>query len=91
MNTYRRNPSIEAAPLQDETILFDPAKNRFCVLNRSASLIWTELSTPATTDTLAKKLCGSFSGVALEEAQRDTDRTLQEMLSLEFVVGEQER
>jgi hypothetical protein len=91
VDTYRRNPSIEAAPLQDETILFDPAKNRFCVLNRTASMIWSELATPSTTDNLAKKLCGSFAGVGLEDAQRDTDRALQEMLSMDFVVGEQEK
>lgn len=92
MNTsYRRSPTIEMAPLQDETILFNPVKNQFCVLNRTASFIWAELSAPATSDTLARKLCRSFSGVALDDAQRDTDRALQEMLSLNFVVGEEEK
>jgi hypothetical protein len=85
---YSRSPSIEAAPLQDETILFNPAKNQFCVLNRTASFIWNQLAAPGSTDSLAAGLCKSFSGVVFEDASRDTDKALQEMLALNFVVRE---
>lgn len=89
MNTaYIRNSLIEMAPLQDETILFDPGQNRFCVLNCAASFIWNQLATAQTTDTLAAEICGGFSGVSIEVALPDTNRALQELLSLKFVVGE---
>lgn len=83
---YVRNSSIEMAPLQDETILFDPAQNRFCVLNRAASFIWNQLSTAQATDTLVAEICGSFSGVSVEVALPDTNRAVQELLSLKFLV-----
>jgi hypothetical protein len=85
---YIRNSSIEMAPLQDETILFDPAQNRFCVLNRAASFIWSQLETALTTDTLAAEICRRFSGVSIEVAVPETNRALQEMLSLKFVIDE---
>lgn len=84
---YRQCPSIEAAPLQEETILFHPEKKQFCVLNRSASFIWNQLATPASTNSVAAKLCESFSGISLENALGDTDRTVQEMLALKFVAS----
>ena len=87
-NLYSRCPSIEMAPLQEETILFNPAKNQFCVLNRTASFLWSQLATPTSTDALAAKLCQSFSGVGIEDALRDADIALKEMISLNFVVGE---
>jgi hypothetical protein len=86
--TYSHSPAIEAAPLQDEILLFDPAKNQFCVLNRTASHIWNQLATPSSTESLAAGLCKSFSGVALEDAYRDTDKALQEMLRLNFVISQ---
>jgi hypothetical protein len=86
--TYARNSSIEMAPLQDETILFDPGQNRFCVLNRTATFIWNQLATAPTTGALAAEICGNFSGIASETALLDADRTLQLLLSLKFVVDE---
>jgi Coenzyme PQQ synthesis protein D (PqqD) len=83
---YCRSASIEMAPLQDETILFDPERKLFCVLNRTASFLWTQLATPTTTDSLAAKVCQSFSGVSLESALSDANRTVQEMLALNFII-----
>jgi coenzyme PQQ synthesis protein D (PqqD) len=85
---YRRSPTIEMAPLQDETILFDPQKNQFCLLNRTASFIWNQLAMPASSHALGEKICESFSGVALDNAVRDANSALQEMQSLNFVVEE---
>jgi hypothetical protein len=76
------------APLQEETILFNPAKNQFCLLNRTASFLWNQLANPASAHSLATKMCQSFSGIGMEDALRDTDRALQEMISLHFVVSE---
>ena len=49
---YRRSPAIEMAPLQEETILFDPQNNKFCLLNRTAAFIWNQLATPAASETV---------------------------------------
>ena len=87
-SVYRRSPVIEMAPLQDETILFDPQKNQFCLLNRTASFIWKELATPTSSDVLGAKICESFSGVALDSAVRDSNGALEEMRSLNFVIEE---
>lgn len=57
---YRRNPAIEAAPMQGESILFDPAARRFCLLNGTAAVLWERLATPATIVDLAAELRHSF-------------------------------
>jgi Coenzyme PQQ synthesis protein D (PqqD) len=85
---YRRSSAIEMAPLQEETILFDPQNNKFCLLNRTAAFIWNQLATPAASETVGAKLCKSFSGVALENAVRDARGALEEMRSLNFVIEE---
>ena len=85
---YRRCPTIEMAPLQDETILFDPQKNQFCLLNRTAAFLWNQLATPASPHALGVKLCENVSAVTLEDAVRDANSALQEMRSLNVVVEE---
>ena len=40
---YKQNPAIEAASLQDETILLDLDTNEFCILNHTASVIWSKV------------------------------------------------
>jgi hypothetical protein len=85
---YRRSPVIEMAPLQEETILFDPQKNQFCLLNRTASFIWKELATPTSSEVLGAKICENLSGVALDNAIRDSNGALEQMRSLNFVIEE---
>jgi hypothetical protein len=85
---YIRNSTIEMAPLQNETILFDPDQNRFCVLNRAASFIWNQLASAQTPDSLAAEICGGFSGVSIDVALPDANRAVQELLSLKFVVDD---
>jgi hypothetical protein len=84
--TYARKSSVEMEALQDETILFDPVQNRFCVLNRTATFIWNQLATALTRQALAAKLCGNFSGITMETALLDAERTLELLLSLKLTV-----
>lgn len=86
--TYARNSAVEMAPLQDETILLDPGQNRFCVLNRTATFIWNQLARTLTTEALAAEICGNFSGIVMETALSDADRTLRLLVSLKLVVDE---
>jgi hypothetical protein len=85
--SFRRGADIEAAPLQDEVILFHAPQNKFCVLNRTSSFIWSQLSEPATCEEIAVRMGASFSGVTLQEALTDVDAALKEMLSLGLIVS----
>ena len=83
--TYRRMPSVEAAPMQDETVLFNPDTNKFCVLNASAALVWQTLETPQPAAVLANQLCEAFDGVSADQALRDVETALQQLQSLSLV------
>lgn len=83
---FQRNPLVEAAPLQDETLLFHAQTRAFCVLNRTAAFLWTCLAEPSSAERLAVQLGESFEGVVAEDALRDVQHTLQEMQSLELIV-----
>ena len=82
---YRRAASVDMAPMQTETILFDATSNSFCLLNSSAALVWQSLESPQTADVLAAQLCAAFSGVDEERARRDVDAALAEFTSLSLV------
>jgi hypothetical protein len=84
---FKRSPSVEAAPLQDECILFDPATNRFFVLNRTASRIWSRIERPATAEEIAREVASGFRGVTPERALGDVNRALERMLSLAVAVS----
>jgi hypothetical protein len=84
---YQQSPGIEFAPLQDEVILFHSASNKFCVLNRTSSFIWSELRQPASCEEIAQRLGASFSGVDVHEALSDVDAALNEMLALGLIVS----
>jgi hypothetical protein len=84
---YQQGVGIESAPLQDEVILFLASSNRFCVLNRTCSFIWSELKQPATSDELARRLHSSFGGVSLQEAASGVDAALHQLLAMKLVVG----
>lgn len=84
--TFARNPRIEAAPLNEEAILLDPATSKFFMLNRTSAFIWERLSAPSTADSLAGEICKSFENVTPADALKDVRATLEEMLSMELVV-----
>ena len=85
--TFVRNQRIEAAPLNEEAILFDPTSSKFFMLNRTSSFLWERLSTPATAESLAGDICKSFDNIAEADALIDVRATLDEMLSMELVVA----
>ncbi len=86
-SSFRRTAGIEAAPLQDEIILFHGPSNKFCVLNRTSSFIWSQLAEPATSEGIAARMGASFKGVTPSEAMSDVDAALKEMLALGLIVG----
>src|SRR6266511_3657509 len=84
---FQQSAGIEFAPLQDEVILFHSPSNKFCVLNRTSSFIWSQLKEPATSEEIAHRLENSFSEVDPDQALSDTYAALQEMLALGLVVS----
>ena len=87
VRTFQRNPRVEAAPLNEEAILLDPATSKFFMLNSTSSFIWERLAAPATADALASEICNAFDNVALPDALNDVRAALDEMLSMELVVA----
>ena len=85
----RRNPSVEAAPLQNEVMLFDAATKKFCVLNSTAAHLWECLAEPKTALELASALRAHFktNGASVED---DVASVIGELEQLGLVVRETE-
>jgi hypothetical protein len=82
---YSRDSSIEAAPLQDETILLQPHAKTFCLLNKTAAFIWNVVSAPVSSELIARRLAVAFADVSPEQALNDVESTLRQLVSMGFV------
>jgi len=82
---FIRNESIEAAPLQQELMLFSAATKKFCVLNPSAAHIWARLEQPRTEDELVASLCEEFDAANRETVEQDVRGVLGLLESLDLV------
>jgi len=76
-----RNPDVDLAPMKNESVLFQPQTNKFCLLNVTAAFLWNQLERPCTIAELAQELCNHFDGVTIPDATRDVERTVDELLS----------
>jgi len=84
--TFQRNQRIEAAPLNEEAILFDPTTSKFFLLNSTSSFIWDLLSGPSNLETLSSAMCEAFGNVSLPDARNDVQGALEQMLAMELIV-----
>ena len=84
---FSRNLRVEIAPLEQESILFDPQSNKFLVLNSTSTFVWERLGEGCTAQELARALCESFQSVGLPEALNDVEQILGEMASHGIVIG----
>jgi hypothetical protein len=82
---FHRNPAIEAAPLQQELMLFNASTKKFCVLNSSAAHIWEQLSEPQTEEQLVSALREHFAGTDTAAVEQDVHAVLGQLVSLELV------
>src|SRR5437879_683676 len=71
VTVYARNAAVEAAPLKDESVLFHPATNRFCMLNKTMAFIWSKLEHRSTVDEISDEITRNFAGVTDGEARND--------------------
>ncbi|HYH07651.1 MAG TPA: PqqD family protein [Thermoanaerobaculia bacterium] len=83
---FKRKIDVETAPLQNDSIVFHPGQNRFCILNRTSSFIWQRLESPATPAMIATELSSSFAGITPADALQDVQQALSTLLSLDLVV-----
>ena len=82
---YHRKPSIEASPLHGESLLFDPATNKFCLLNSTAAFVWDRLAEPVSVETLAADVCREFNAPELALVADDVRQTLRRFEELALV------
>lgn len=68
-------------------MVLEPAQRKFCALNRTSTLLWSELSEPVSPAQLADRLVDHFHGVTHAEALRDVEGLLEEMKSLGIVLA----
>ena len=83
---FQQNPRVEAAPLNEESILFDPTGSKFFMLNSSSAFMWEKLASPISAQVLASQLCERFEGVSIEAALADVQTTLEQLRSMDLVL-----
>jgi hypothetical protein len=79
---FKRVPSVEVAPLKDESVLFNPDTNRFCLLNKTMAFIWERLESAASAEDISTALAGSFAGISRTQAQADVTTALSQLVEL---------
>ncbi len=82
---FKQDAVVEAMPLEDEMILLHPETNQFCILNRTASAIWSQVAQPATTKEIAAAISAQFEGVAEADALQDVEEALRQLIELQLV------
>lgn len=78
MSKYRQAPGVDVAPLKDETVLYNPATTKFCVLNQTAAFVWEALAEPRSAVEIRDQLCAAFDGAEPETALGDVQGVLRE-------------
>ena len=84
---YAKNPKVEVAPMRDECVLFNPDNNKFCLLNRTAALLWQKLDSPKTADQLADLLTEHFTGVERSVAVQDVRSAFRDLVNTDCVTS----
>ena len=83
---FQRNQKVEIAPMKNETVLFNPQNNKFCLLNHTAACVWQQLEQPRTVAELVQALQNNFSGVEAAQAEKDVQKVLQDLTQVECVI-----
>jgi len=85
--TFERNQEVEAAPLNEEAILFDPNSSKFFMLNSTSAFIWEQLSSPVSIEGIASAITENFADVTPENAVVDVRDTVEQLVSMDLVVA----
>ena len=84
---YQQTAQIELEQMGGETVLLNVATSKFCLLNRSAAVVWNELKQPQTLDSITAALCRTFQGVSEPQAEKDTREILEQLHNQGFIVS----
>ena len=68
-------------------MLYNLKTGKFVMLNRSASFLWTELSSPKSVDDLTHRLLAAFPDTPTGSIGSDIDKALTELKELELVAS----
>jgi len=83
--TFVATAGLDAAPLQDGSVLYSPKTGKFIMLNRSAAFLFTEMSTPKAEDELNRRLSAAFPDMATGAAQQEVSQALGLLKDLDLV------
>lgn len=84
--TFRRNPSVEEAPLQGELMLFDPTSAKFFVLNRTMAYLWRGCDGERTLTDLIDGAGSHFTGIDPVRLDAEFSKAIEDLLSLGLLV-----
>lgn len=84
---FVRSAGVEMAPMKQETVLFNPANNKFCVLNQTAAYIWEQLEQPRSLEEISASLAATFANVSFDTAKDDVSRALDELRQTSCIVA----
>lgn len=81
---YRRNSTIEEAPLQNEVMLYDPSSAQFFVLNSTMAFVWRHCD-GASMDDILHAMGDEFEGADDAILQNDLAEALSSLQKLGLV------
>ena len=84
-NQFVRAAGVEMAPMKDETVLFNPANRKFCVLNVTAALIWDILDRPRTVPEIVNSVCERYRDADEGRVEQDVRKALDELRGIACV------
>jgi len=82
---FVRAPGVEMAPMKGETVLFNPANRKFCVLNVTAAMIWDILEQPRTVSDIVGSIRERYQGVDPGRVEQDVRKALEELRGIACV------
>ncbi len=86
-STYRMNPKLAWREVDGKVAIVAPGTQELVILNPTGSILWTLLAEgPRSRPELASELVRRFE-IAAEEADRDADAFLEELLGKGLIDG----
>jgi len=82
---YKKNRTVEEAPLQGDLMLFEPSTSKFFVLNSTMAFVWNALDGAAKPADVVHSMHSTFEGVDASVAEADVNRAIEELLSLGLI------
>jgi hypothetical protein len=78
---------VETAPLASGSVIYNLKTARFVMLNPSANLVWSSLSSPRSEQELVDLVRDSYAGLDTQLAQQAVQYSLRELQRLELVAS----